>query len=58
VRVADDWRDRLPPPSDAEQARLDELPTADDASRLCCQLRMTADLDGLEVDLQPDSIAA
>lgn len=56
VRVSDEWRAQLPPPSDEELAKLDEIPDADENSRLSCQLRMTNALDGLEVEFQPDSI--
>lgn len=58
VRIADRWRDRLPEPSDEELARLDEVPGADDSSRLACQLVMTADLDGLELEVQADSLSS
>lgn len=58
VRIGDRWRDALPPPSDEELAKLDEIPRADEASRLACQLVMTDDLDGLEVEVQPDSLVA
>src|SRR5262245_38863517 len=33
IRVAQPWRDLLPPPSEEELAKLDEIPTADDSSR-------------------------
>lgn len=56
VRVAEAWRHLLPPPTTEELAKLDEIPDADDSSRLACQLLMTDDLDGLEVELQPDSL--
>lgn len=56
VRIPVVWRDLLPPPSDEELAKLDEIPTADESSRLACQLVMTEELDGLEVEVQPDSI--
>lgn len=56
VRIPGAWRDLLPPPSDEELAKLDEIPTADESSRLACQLVMTEELDGLEVEVQPDSI--
>jgi 2Fe-2S ferredoxin len=56
VRIAAHWLDQLPPVGDEEASRLDDIPTASDDSRLACQIRMTADLDGLEVELQPDSI--
>lgn len=57
IRVAADWQKRLPAPSDGELAKLDEVPGADDSSRLACQIRMTEDLDGLALDVQADSIA-
>ena len=56
VRIPQIWQHLLPPPSDEELAKLDEIPGADDTSRLACQLMMTDELDGLEVELQPDSL--
>lgn len=56
VRVSRSWLDRLPPPSDDELAKLDEIPDADDTSRLACQIMMSTDLDGLELEIQPDSL--
>ena len=56
VRVDAAWQSLLPPPSDEELARLDELPEAHANSRLACQIVMTDALDGLELVLQPDSI--
>ncbi len=58
VRVPATWRHLLPPPGEEEQAKLDEIPGADDASRLACQIVMTEALDGLELELQPDSLRA
>lgn len=58
VRVGEAWREVLPPPSDSELGKLDEIPWADDSSRLACQITMTDDLDGLELELQPDSTIA
>lgn len=55
VRIPEAWQHLLPPPSDEELAKLDEIPTADDASRLACQITMTDTLDGLELELQSDS---
>lgn len=55
VHVPPDWRDVLPPPSSEELAKLDEIPDVDDASRLACQIIMTEQLDGLELELQADS---
>ena len=58
VRVFPAWAGMLSPPSDEELAKLDEIPGADDASRLACQIVLTPDLDGLEIDLQADSLRA
>jgi len=56
VRVADPWRDLLPEPSEDEVAKLDEIPSADDSSRLACQIVMRKELDGLALELQADSL--
>jgi 2Fe-2S ferredoxin len=56
VRIPAAWRELLPPPSEEELAKLDDIPTADESSRLSCQLVMTAELHGLEVEVQPDSL--
>jgi 2Fe-2S ferredoxin len=56
VRVPEAWRALLPAPSDEELARLDEVPGADDSSRLACQIEMTDALDGLELVLDRDSL--
>lgn len=55
VRIPPQWQELLPPPSDDELAKLDEIPGADESSRLACQIVMSDAIDGLEVALQPDS---
>jgi 2Fe-2S ferredoxin len=45
----------LPEKSDDEDAMLAEAFYVEDNSRLGCQIHMTADLDGLEVQLAPES---
>ena len=40
---------RLPPAREEEEDLLDLVPAASRTSRLACQIRMTADLDGLTV---------
>jgi len=57
VKVSAPWRTLLPPPSEEEQERLERLPGSDERSRLACQLLMTSGLDGLEIELQPESLA-
>src|SRR5262245_49702615 len=56
IRVGKAWVDRLPRPSESETGRLGQVDGADADSRLLCQLAMTADLDGLEVQLTADSL--
>jgi ferredoxin, 2Fe-2S len=48
------WADRLDPPAEAEEAVLDTLFNLETTSRLGCQIRMSAALDGLRVRLPPD----
>ena len=55
-RVPQSWAAKLPQPTDAELEKLDELPSADDRSRLSCQIQVTDTLDGLVLELQADSI--
>ncbi len=57
VRLPEAWVDRVPAPLDEEMDKLDEIPTADDASRLSCQLLTDAAIDGLVVHLAPDSLS-
>ena len=56
VRIPKEWQSLLPPPSDEELARLDGIPGADDTSRLACQIVMTEEMDGMELEVQPDSL--
>ena len=57
-RVPDEWAARLPVAANDEQDKLDEIPGADGRSRLSCQIQMTGDLDGLVLELQPDSVSS
>lgn len=48
VQVADDWAARVGGPEDFEDAMLDTVEAArGPTSRLSCQIRASADLDGL-----------
>lgn len=49
VVVDAEWFDRLPPPEEAEAAMLEFAVDPQPRSRLSCQIRVTADLDGLVV---------
>jgi ferredoxin, 2Fe-2S len=57
VWVGKNWLAKLTPPSDEELQMLDGAFNVDERSRLCCQIIMAKDLDGLEVELAPESLA-
>lgn len=54
VYVDPAFADRLPPMSDDENDLLDSSDHRIQASRLSCQIPMTADLDGLSVRIAPE----
>jgi len=56
VRVGGAWADRLPRPSEAEAGALEQVGGTGRDSRLLCQLAMTSDLDGLELQLSADNL--
>ena len=49
VYVADAWMDKLKPKDDMEDSMLDFADDVQDNSRLCCQILVTDELDGIEV---------
>ena len=51
VYVAAEWQAKLPPMSDMEETMLDFAPEKRPESRLSCQLRMSAALDGIVLNL-------
>jgi len=51
VHVAAPWGEKLPPKSDMEETMLDFAPDVRPESRLSCQLRMTAALDGIVLNV-------
>ena len=54
VYVDQDFADRLPPMSDDENDLLDSSDHRVQASRLSCQIPLTAELDGLQVRIAPE----
>ncbi len=56
VRVADAWAGQLEEPEAEELAKLREVPGAGRTSRLICQLTLTPDLDGLDIEIDPASL--
>ena len=51
VYVAPEWKSTLKPPSRAEAELLDLTPGATSASRLCCQIRLSPEHDGLVLSI-------
>lgn len=58
VRIAAPWLDVLPPADAAEQSKLIRFARIDRTSRLASSLVMTDELDGLELEIQPESLVA
>lgn len=56
VHVREGWSDRLERPRADEAARLAGIEGAGPCSRLACRLVMSPALDGLEVDIPPESL--
>ena len=54
VYVSEKWRDRLPVKDSTEQAMLEFCPHVNESSRLSCQIKVTAALDGLRLKV-PES---
>jgi len=54
VQVGDDWLAAMPPQSDDEAATIEGAYEPGPASRLSCQIPLSAELDGLQVTVAPD----
>jgi 2Fe-2S ferredoxin len=54
VYVDRDFADRLPPLGGDEDEMLDISDARAESSRLACQIRFTADLDGMTVTVAPE----
>ncbi len=54
VYVDPEWLAKLSLPDDDENMMLDEAFEVQDNSRLSCQIKYTAELDGLKVTLAPE----
>jgi ferredoxin, 2Fe-2S len=54
VYVDPEWLAKLPAADDDENMMLDEAFEVQDNSRLSCQIKYTAELDGLKVKLAPE----
>lgn len=54
VLVDESWLDKLHPPREEEEDRLDTIPITHRNSRLACQILYEPALDGLELTLAPN----
>ena len=54
VIVGEQWIDKLIPPSEDEKEMLGLLPDLKKNSRLCCQLKLTKNLDGIVIIIPKD----
>ena len=54
VYVDPEWLTKLPEADDDEGMMLDEAFEVQDNSRLSCQIKYTAELDGIKVKLAPE----
>jgi 2Fe-2S ferredoxin len=55
--VDEAWVVKLPAPTNEELEMLDGAFQVDERSRLCCQIIMAPELEGLELELAPESLA-
>ncbi len=49
VQVSDEWQKKLPEQCDMETMILENVPDPQPNMRLCCQLEVNEDLDGIEL---------
>ena len=54
VYIDKKWLNKLNPIEDDEEAMLDQAFQVKNNSRLSCQIALSEDLDGLELELAPD----
>lgn len=54
VYVSEEWRAKLEPAKDGETEMVEYVGDGDPRVRLCCQIPVTEELDGIEV-LMPES---
>ena len=54
VYIDKKWLNKLKPIDDDEESMLDQAFDVKDNSRLSCQINLTEELDGLELELAPE----
>ena len=54
VYVDNKWIDKLEPKNEEEESMLDQAFYVKENSRLSCQIQLSKDLDGIELELAPE----
>lgn len=54
--VDPEWLGKLPPQTETETFMLEGVPDPQPGSRLCCQLRMQAEMDGITIRLPAEQV--
>lgn len=54
--IGPEWAARLPPVSETEMFMLEGVPEPRETSRLCCQIKMSAELDGIVVHMPAEQV--
>ena len=54
VYINDKWLEKISPKDDDEESMLDQAFDVRNSSRLSCQINLSEDLDGIELELAPE----
>ena len=54
IYIGEKWLDKLPQKDDDEESMLDQAFDVKKNSRLSCQIDLSEDLDGLEIEIAPE----
>ena len=54
VYIDEKWLDKIAPKDDDEESMLDQAFDVRNTSRLSCQINLSEDLDGIQVELAPE----
>ena len=54
VYINDQWLEKIGPKDDDEESMLDQAFDVRNTSRLSCQINLSEELDGIELELAPD----
>ena len=54
VYINDQWLEKISPKDDDEESMLDQAFDVRNSSRLSCQIGLSEDLDGIELELAPE----